>query len=370
LGADPSGEAQRDARRATLNGLRAFANSAQWVYFVQRGRLRLNAPYSTGLVTYTNATRTVTLIPDPVLGGEFPGWAQYGNIQINSVVYQVQANPDPLTLILSATSNPQQDISQPASFMAFQDTYPLPPDCLQIDRLILVNFAWALNYDTPASWLERQRIWRGPAAPRSYTIRGDSQFYGVMAVSFFPTPDAAYDVDFIYRRVPRALFIDDYTTGTASAVTGSTTVTGSGTSWTSRMLGSCIRLSGDAITPPTGIVGPNPAQVEGVITQVNGPTNVTIDMPSPVTLGGVEFIVSDPVDCEPSAMLTALYRSCEYQMALSRNRKDAPQVLASYKDALIQAREADSRNTALEMAGAAPRWYMRLAWMPRGPDVP
>ena len=364
LGAQPTGEARRDARRAAANGLRQLATAGNWFYYYQRGRLLTNGQYTTGTVAYTQSNYSVTLT-----GGSFPSWALYGCIQIQNIVYQVAGNPDPQTLVLAACSNPGADLAAGQSFTLYRDTYPLPADCQAIDRMILEGYAFSLWYEHPDIWLERQRIYRGPAVPRVYTVRGEPHYFGVMAVSFFPPPDAAYPFDFIYKRLPRPMVLEGYSTGSASATAGSTTITGSGTSWSSSMVGSVIRLSADSVNPPTDLVGPNPAIYEGVVLAVASASSLTADTPSPSTLGSVQYVISDPVDIEVGAMLNALLRCCEYQLALTRSRADVAQLAAQYREALILAREADSRNMALEAAGTIPRYPYRLAQMPRGPDV-
>lgn len=363
LGASPTGEAQRDARRAVLAGLRTISTAHNWSYYYTRGHINTNAIYTTGTVGYTSATRTITLT-----GGSFPSWALYGSIQVFNIVYQIAANPDPATLILTGGSAPASDFAPGQSYTLYRDTYPLPGDCQAVSRMVLMNNAFSLWYEHPDLWLERQRVYRGPATPRTYTLRGEAHYYGVLAVSFFPPPDAVYPFDFVYKRVARALIVDGVTAGTASATLGSTTISGSGTTWTSNMVGSVFRL-GTATDPPTGLVGPSPAVLEGVILAVGSPTSMTIDTSSPITLGNAKYVISDPVDVEPVSMLTPLLRACEHQLGIARSRDNVAQLAAAYRDALILAREADSRNFALECSSNRPAYPYRLAQMPRGSDV-
>jgi hypothetical protein len=376
LGGNPGGDASRDARRAVQNGYRDLGAASNWSYFYERGRVNTVAPYYTGTIAYTNATLTVTLT-----GGTWPTWAAQGVLvigavttgppvqQTGNILYQVASNPTSTTLVLTHQTNPGIDIPAGTTFTLFQDTYPLPTDAMSCERMILVNNAYALQYEHVGLWMERQRIFHGPAMPRFYTYRGDSSYYGAMAVSFFPCPDNAYPIDFIYKRRPRPLKVEDYNIGTASCATGTLGLTGVGTAWTADMVGSVMRLSGDGLNLPDGVVGSNPYAQQRVIVGWTSAASLTVDQPWSQTLTTVKHVVSDPIDMEDGAMLTALFRSCEYQVSMTRSQKRIADTQKLWNAALIFARECDSRNFALEASGGRPGYPYRLAQMPRGPDV-
>ncbi len=364
LGANVTEEARRDARRATLNAYRELASAHRWSYFYTRGRLNTVAPYSTGTVAVTASTGVVDLT-----GGVFPSWAPTGTIQINNVIYQIGSVQSTTQLTLTAQSRPGANIDAGATFTIYRDTFPLPADCLSIARLILVNNAFAMWYEPPTTWLERQRIYRGPATPRSYTIRGDPHYFAAMAVSLFPVPDAAYEFDYLYQRTPREMLIEESSTGTATCTSAALALTGSGTAWTSDMIGSVIRLSANGTALPDAPTGSNPAAQERIILAVASATSLTVDLAWTQSLTAVKHTISDPVDIESAAMLNALLRCCEKHAGLSRARADRMILESAYREALILAREADSRNFAMEASGSVSVYPYRLAQMPRGPDV-
>jgi hypothetical protein len=384
-GANPGGDAQRDARRAVQNAYRDLASRHRWSMYYTRGRLAVSAPYSTGTVSYFDSSGPV---PRQVVltGGTWPSWAVQGNIVMNNTIYQIATMVDAQNLILSINSNPgpagdannllpdsltgvPTAIKNTTNWVLTRDTYPLPVDCQAIDRMILVNFLFSLTYDHPSVWLERQRIYHSPAIPRTYTIRGDPQYQGALAVSFFPPPDDNLNFDFLYQRRPRRLVKEAISAGTASVTLGGLTVTGVGTNWISSMIGSVLRLGGDSINLPTGITGDFPAQLERIIVAVASPTSLTIDLASDQTLTGVTHLISDPADIEEAAMLTALFRACESQFAQSRSMDGRDKAMAAYKMALIEAMEVDARNMAASASGGDKVYPYRLAQMPRGPDI-
>jgi hypothetical protein len=354
----------------TISGVlgNTAANGTWVITVVDANDFSLNGSVGNG--TYTSGgTWTI---------GGFPPWAANAMISFNTgsypglVAYQVVANPTPTTLVLADASNPGEDAVAGQVYTLYCDTFPLPADCLAINRMIMVNQAVSMWYESPGIWLERQRIYYSPAMPRSYTITGHPNFMGSMAIRFFPPPDNNYVFDFIYQRRPRAMVNAGYSTGKVSTIAGQPIITGVGTNWTSWMIGQCIRIGTDNVNIPTGPEGNFPSQMERVVVAVNSPTSLTLDAIATQTVGPVTHIISDIVDIEAGAMLTALLRCCEKQASISRaktsrNLKDAE---AAYKDALILAREADSRSFAIETVGNSHMYPYRLANMPSGPDIP
>ena len=190
-----------------------------------------------------------------------------------------------------------------------------------------------------------------------------------MAMAIFPYPDSAKTIDAIYFRRPRRLTMESYSTGTVTVSAASTTVTGSGTVWTTAMEGSVIRLSNDAISLPTDLAGSNPYGVERTIKLVSSATQLTVDESIGSAFAAVKYQISDPIDIEDGAMLEAYFRCCEKHLAIMRRLKDADDCARRYVEALIRAEEADSRSFAGRVAGEGGPYRQRLANMPRGADV-
>jgi len=65
-------------------------------------------------------------------------------------------------------------------------------------------------------------------------------------IELYPIPSSANTATMLYRAMTKPLSQDDYTTGTITTLAnGSTSVTGSGTSWTSSMVGRYFRIDDD-----------------------------------------------------------------------------------------------------------------------------
>jgi len=368
LGASPSGEARRDARRASLEALRDLASAGEWHYYYDRWRLNLVGAYLSGTVDYDHtggaSERLLTLT-----GGVWPAWAAFGTVVMDNIPYEVASRLSDTALTLTENANPGADlIGEP--YHIYRDTYPLPCYFQSVGSVILVNHMITLLPEHPNAWLERQRVFRGTSMPRTYTVRGDPQYMNTLSLSFFPAPDIAYQVDMVYRRRPRPMLVDEYSTGTVSTTPGSAVVAGSGTAWTSRLGGTVFRIGMDPTKPVTGKPGPNGPALERQVVSVDSPTQLTLDDVAEDNLSRAQYLMSDPADVETGAMYSALLRGIEAQMAKSRRMQDRAQAEGEYVKALIRAREADSRSFAEEQGGTTRRpWPVRLRDMPISGDV-
>lgn len=368
IGDNSSKDALRDCRAAAQDGYRDLASAHEWSYYWQRGRLNTVASYNTGTVAYDHTGGTYERMLT-LSSGTWPSWAAFGQVMIANVVYQVAERKSDSIITLTYQSNPGADVASGTSYTIFRDSYPLPADFLAADELINASNSLGMNYTHPRDWMARQRVYQSPAAPFLYTFTSDENYFGAMAVRFFPPPDAAYPIDFVYRRRPRPLVIDEYKTGTVSVSASSSTVTGSGTVWTSSMAGSVLRLSSSTTDGPTGLRGANPYVVERVVASVESATSLTVDSAIDTAYTAVKYAISDPVDVEDGVMLTALLRCCERQSTLTRIMKNADMATAAYREALLTAREGDRRSTAPRSAACNTGWFPRLRDYPRGSDV-
>lgn len=367
IGDNGTQDALRDCRRSAIDGLRELAAAHEWSYYWTRGRVVTDAPQTSSTLAYDHTggayERMVT-----IASGTWPSWAKYGVLVIANVPYQVDEAKSSTVLTLASSSNPGADVAAGTSYTLYRDTYPLPTDCLQLDQLINVTNSVPLRYEHPSAWLARQQVYYGPSGPAEYTITGSEDIAGRMALRFYPVPDDDYTIDFMYRRRPRALVYHEVEDGTVSVTSGASTVTGSGTAFTAGMVGSVIRLSSNATDTPTNPVGANVYAFERVVTAYTSATSVTVDDSFDSTLTGVKYMLSDRVDVEEGAMLTAYLRSCEKQAAIVRAIKNDKEAKAAYVEALILAREADRRSSAVRGP-----WYgpgaSRLRDYPGGSDA-
>lgn len=367
--ADVSAEVERDARRSIQEAYRDLANRHPWTIYYGVGRIVTVAPQDTGSIAYDHTggayERLVTLTDNT-----WPAWAAQGHLVLTNVRYEIAERKSDTQVTLTAASNPGADLAAGTGYSLRRDTFPLPLDFVAADEFINVNQVLTMSYCHPRWWLHRQRLVVSPSFPTVYTFQGDPNYYGNLAVSFYPPPDAVYQLDYLYRRRPRPLDLVHYTTGKVAVMIDSATVVGTGASFQSRMQGSVFRISDSATKEPTGRAGSNPYTYERVITSVDSSMQLTLDSALPEAFSGVKYTVSDPADIEDGAMLNALLACCEYWFSRARNMKDRKEIEERWLRELSRAMETDSRSLARRQAGAWPGYGRRLAHMPGGADLP
>lgn len=349
---DNSTRNKRLARRAILQAYRDLPNMRSWNYYYRRKPVLTVASYNTGTIAYDHtggsSERLVTLT-----GGTFPTWAARGRIILNSVHYDVESYLSSTTLTLTANSNPSEDIAAGTTYTLYRNTYPLPADYRKSAKLYDITQWREMPLATP---VEQQVVegsyYRDPGTPKFATIKNDGDYYGNMSISFTPPPSTAKTYDLMYEARPRELITEKYETGTVSVASTSTTaVSGTNTVFAASHVGCIIRFSADSTNPPTSLVGIrannliNPYLAQRVIQSVASATSLVMDAAIPSVLSGVKYTISDPIDLEAGAMLTAFWRMAELEMAKLTTRNDVPMREQLAKASILAAMEADERST-------------------------
>ena len=362
-GAEVSKAGERLARRAVQAAYRDVAAARAWSYYQVRGRIATVAQQTTGTVAYDHTggahERLLTLT-----SATWPDWAGYGTVVIANVAYDVEERKSSTTLTLAEATNPGADVASGTSYTLYRDNYALPADFAEIGEVVLTDNDWPVSYVTPQEWLQLQRVRQGPGTPRHFTIQGEASYQGALAIRFFPPPDTARQVDFLYKKRPRDLALEEYSTGTVTVSNGSAAVTGSGTAWDSSMEGAVIRFSSGSTSVPTGRGGDHPYRLERRVLDVTGATALTLDSAVTEAFSGVKYSISDPADIEEGAMLNYLLRECEHQARVVRRMEPTRTELASHRQAQVLAFEADSRSFAKRAAGGRHLYRPRLRDMP------
>lgn len=355
LGGDTDLSARTSIRRAIQEAYRCLANKHNWSYLYAKGRVNVSAAYSTGTVAYDHtggASERMLTLTD----GTWPTWAAFGAVIINDVVYEVATRESNSVITLSRTSNPGEDIAAGETYTIYRDTYPMPTDFRKSDLMHLVSDGGEIDYVSAADWLNTiGGMTRNPSTPTRYCFRGDPNYMGQMAISLDPPPDEALSIDFIYQRAPRALTLVEAKDGTASVTEDDATVTGSGTAFTSSMVGSVIRFYSTGVSDPTGVVGQYPAVMERVVMSVTSATSLEMDEAADQSLADVKYVISDPVDIDQQVMATFFFREAEMQLRIAKRLKDAGNESGAYQMAMLEALEADSRYLGSQAIGGVPR---------------
>ncbi len=365
-GADPDERNTRAVRRAILDAIRTFTTSHRWSYLRTFGRLQLSGAYSNSTVTYQASAGTYPyqLTLDTSNGDSWPTWAGPGcYVRIANVLAKVDKRISSSILTMKP---PLWNVDYPTGtpFTLYKDTYTLPEDWVAGDSALAETIWGGLTYVQPNQWLSRVRYQEWIGTPVWWTVAGDPDVPGRMAMSIYPTPNVDGTLDFMYYRKPRPVHVFDANAGSASAtLSNPNTLTFAQPTLTAQMLGSVVRLAASSGEPPGGIDSLNPYAYEGTITQVVDAQTAIVDAPVPTAFSAVSFRISDPIDAEDLS-LTLVGRGAEQALSISKVMKNRADADRAWKEALILAKEADSRVLEQRVAGTGGWRRPRLARMP------
>lgn len=341
----------RQARRSVNEAYRELMSMWRWKYTMRRFSITTSASYSTGTVVYDHtggsSERLLTFT-----GSTLPDDFAYGRIIINDNHYRVAERLSGTTGTLSVNSNPGADVAS-TSFTWYRDAYPLPVGVRKLSQPFESG-----DVGTYLDWVGLQELMdtnRGYVTvsdPYYYTVARDMNYTGQLAVLFGPPPSSSSTYEFWGQfGGGKPLMTEKYSTGTLSTV--GTAVTGSGTAWTQRMVGSVLRI-GTTSAVPTGPFGDvdnvdNPFVEQRIITAVGTATSLTIDQALTDDAGaGTKYTISDLVDVEENSMWGALLRLAEARMSVLTSRPTSEQRLREQRatEAIRMAIAADNRTFA------------------------
>lgn len=350
----PTGRELIAARNATIRAYRDVPQKHLWSYFVRHGIVSTSANQTSGLVVYdhTGGTneRMLTLS-----GATWPASADRGCVKIGGVIYDVEDYKTSSIVTLSASSNPGVDVSSTA-YEWFRSSYPLPTNfrrILSIGETGSASDWYPIEYLSPMQFNEMTRADGGGTSSRPdfFTITNSGDYVGALEIVFGRAPNAARSYSFMYEINPRPLVTYKEASGSISVPAGSSSVTGSGTSFAAAHVGSVIRFTGSTSVEPTGIAGhvdgtTNPYLAQRIITAVADATHLTINSSLSDTnaLSGTKFTISDPIDIEPIVMRSAFENACLAEYARLQKREDFKLLQSEAQRELIMAMGQDSRS--------------------------
>lgn len=346
-----SSAAMRDMVRAVHASYRELLSRGEWSFLKKHGRIITRAPYTTGTIEYdhTGGTyeRQLTLSD-----GTLPTWCEDAVIKIGDAVHQIESRKSGTVATLHAVLNPGEDVDADTEYAIYPEWYALPYDFGSFEGPWSED-AWRLGERVTLDRmmaLQRYRDWSG--ALQCYCVARVPDLHGQWGLWLFPRADSVETVDFTYTPTQQdfrhsGVAARDY----AGTVTVSgTTVTGSGTSFASSMIGRSIRIGTDSTNVPTGLDGQWPFAEERIVTAVADTTHLTVDQSADTVDSAVKYCISDVIDLDYAAynaMLALLYA----RLAIQRNIKNKAEYIRLAADAVFQARAADCRDTRTRVMG-------------------
>jgi hypothetical protein len=350
----PTGRELIATKQAILSAYRDLPQQHKWSYYRRHLTIPCEASQTAGTVAYDHSggtyERMVTLT-----GSTWPTSVAQGFIKINGTPYAVDAYKSSLIATLTEKTNPGSDVSAGASYEWYRDAYTLPAGfrrMVAIGEMGTTSDWYSLDYVTQDQFHDLVRSEFGSTGrPDYFTIRNSHKYLGSLELVFGRAPNKAAVYDVLYEASPRELRIYKEATGTIALSGGGTTITGTGTAFSQQHVGSIIRLTASTTVEPTSVMGNadgtlNPFLAQRVITAVASATSATIDAAIDATtnLSGAKYVISDPVDMEPTAMRSALEAACCAVYSRIQKREDAKEWQVTARNLLIDAMAFDSRS--------------------------
>lgn len=348
VGGDLSPRSRRLALMAVQAAYDEIPARRMWRYYAWSDTIQTNA-LTTGSCSfvYTGGTYERMLTASTSM---FDSTAPAKAVAIAGVRYGIESYKSSTVVTLEEGDSPTSDLSSGTSFSLIQDVYELPSFIRQIDylydtlapgRMLPMN-----SYD---SIMRERRLVRTSAVPLMYWVGRSKRYASSMAVHFAPSCTSSRKYQYTGQRWPIPLTTLDDKIGTVATTANSTTVTGTGTSFSSKHVGCVIRIASDANAQvPTSLAGEidknslNPYAFQGVIKSVTSATSLELEQPCDQTLSTSGYRISSRIDIEPGAMRQAFLRCCEAKFA-TQDRKGAQEREARYEKALELAMAADQR---------------------------
>lgn len=335
-------------RRAVEEAYRDLPLQAYWSYYRRREVINTVPSQSDGTVAYTHSTRTVTLS-----GSTFPSGAENYRLIIGNAHYDIESKTDSTHVILPAESNPGADVASGTAYTLYKSEYLLPENFRRMIAMYDITQRRMIEpvEDSTEQMLQNAALW-SPGVPLYYAIRNTGETLGRMSVIFSAPPSTSRGYDLMYDARPRQFGIPwKYSDGTVSVASGSTTVTGSGTTFPSNCKGCVIRFSSNPADEPTGPYGSvvggnhvdNPYTFQTTIASYTSGTSITLTDVAPQAFSGVSYTISDPIDIEDGAMYTAFLRLSEAKYASLMNYDKVERREEAALRALLLAKESDKR---------------------------
>ena len=306
----PQDAEQRDIRTAIHRAYDELTTIRDWAYYHVHGRVITDAPYSTGTVTSSGATVTLT-------GGTWPTWAATGGyLKVGEQISRVASRTSGSVIILDSDLPFKADVTG-APYQLYRTVYPLASDFRNMDEPSDEYNWWSGVYVTPDQAMKLERVSNTSGSPLHWTIIKDPDSSG-WAIKLIGYPTERETIDFTYRRSARPIRYSGHEPAMRQGTIARTgdAVTGNGTAFTSAMIGSVLRV-GDTTNFPGPIESMTPWVSESVIEAVGGATGLTT-VDSGTVASSTKYLITDPIDVAQH-MEQAMDSCCDYWLARIRN---------------------------------------------------
>jgi hypothetical protein len=188
-------KADTEIEQSLNDALAMVAKERRWVWYLTPGAISTKASYSTGTITMTADSTTVTLSV-----GTFPTYAASGELAVNGQWYDIATRNSGTQLTLTTAYPGATGTFTAGNWLVYQDGYDLPTDCMNFHKPLYGRTAtWKPTPTSYEAWLEIKTDWL-------YSQQGASHFcVRKNQIMLTPAPSDARVLNFCYYRKPAVI---------------------------------------------------------------------------------------------------------------------------------------------------------------------
>lgn len=184
----PQDAEQKDIKQAIIRAYDELSSMRDWSYYHVHGRIVLEAPYSTGTVSSSGTTVTLT-------GGTWPTWAATGGtLRVGEEISRVASRTSGSVIILSMALKANVS-NQP--YILYRNVYTLPANFRNMDEPSDEYNWWSGLYVTPDEAMKLERVSNSSGKPYHWTVLPEGDGWAIKLVGY---PTKLETLDFTYRR--------------------------------------------------------------------------------------------------------------------------------------------------------------------------
>lgn len=331
FGAGTGASASRDQIRSAIQmAYRKLPTYGPWHRYTSLKRFNIKAPVSHS-VTVSSDGLTLSSTD-----GAWPSWAAGNTITLGNTASEVESvSGTDVTL-----KNPVESsyYGTTATATLYNDRHALPDDFISPSMIALVSPPREIAVVTQTHAARVYRYPRVDSIPDfAYITTTSNGTY----INFIPYPTTRLDVDVAYVRKLSAITysgMDAVDSDGTISISG-TSVTGTGTQFSSGMVGAVLRV-GTTTDHPTDSAGFTPYVAEAVISSVSSATALTVAT-SLGTYTDVYYSISSILDVDDHVFSVLLALSLTELSAMI-----GKQIPTDLRGAILQARAAEAHYTS------------------------
>ena len=354
---EPTKRAQAMYVRAIQDAIRSLPSKADWTYYMRQARFTAS-PTQGMTIAYDHTGGTEERLVTITSGDAWPADATYGEIRVGENTYRVGRRLNDVQVTLEDDFSLRSDFVGDVTWerRAYQFSRELTKvhyvKNLTVDRIV--------PYLPVSDFMESVDTMWGQGSPDVFTWMNHGNTFGSPEFVLLPAPlrNDIYEVSAtVSPLIPKINIVGGPDLVCAS---GSSTVTSDTNTFTSKLVGCVMRISGDG-TPPIDFDGEN-YDFQAFVTEVVDDSTLKLSESVPFS-GERGYAMSSPIEVDAAVMLEHLEDEAYHQYTKNHDHKSIQQAKMNARESLIMAL---SRNNKVSLNSRMWSSYGDSGWWNSG----